>query len=213
MTYLPIILLAVLALGFAIVVLRLPRSAWTLFAAALVFGLAGYALQGSPGFGGSPRAAVEDPDQTGGALVEARRSLFGPNPPSSYVTMADGFARQGQFATAAGILRSGVDADPNDTEAWIALGNALVQHADGRLSPAALYSYAQARKLEPDSPGPGFFLGVAMIRGGDLADARALWADMIARAPADAEWREQLQQRLDMLDALIARMNSGKPTE
>lgn len=212
MTYLPIILLGVLAMSFAVIALRLPRGAWTLFAAALVFGMAGYAMQGSPGFAGSPRAGVEDPDKTGGALVEARRSLFGPNPPSSYVTMADGFARQGQFGTAADILRSGVDAYPKDTEAWLALGNALVQHAEGRLTPAALYAYAQARRLEPDNPGPGFFLGVAMIRAGDLGEARALWADMIANAPADAPWRAQLQQRLSTLDGLIARMG-GKPAE
>ena len=49
MSWLPIIVLAALVFGLAIVLLKLPRSLWMLFGSALLFGLAGYALQGHPG--------------------------------------------------------------------------------------------------------------------------------------------------------------------
>ena len=60
--------------------------------------------------------------------------------------------------------------------------------------------------MQPDHPAAPFFLGVALIRGGRLAEARQLWADLLERAPADADWRPELQQRLERLDALISQV-------
>ena len=208
MSFLPIILLAMAAFAVAVLAARLPRAGWTLFGAALLFGLAGYALQGSPGQAGSPKGAEMQSAGTGVALVDARRDLFGPAPPSRFVTLSDGFARRGQFADAAGILRGAVEEDPQDTEAWLALANALVENAEGQLTPAAVYAFNRAEKLDPASPGPGFFLGVALINSGRPVEARQLWADMLARAPADAPWRDGLKERLDRLDVLIAQMGT-----
>lgn len=204
MSFAPIILLAAIAFAFGVLASRLPKSGWTLFAAALMFGLAGYALQGSPGQAGSPKSAAADQSMEGPELVEARRSLYGPTPPSRFVTVADGFARRGQYADAAGILRSSLADNPDDPEARLALANAILEHADGQLTPAAMYAYEQAAQADPGEPGPGFFLGVAMIRNGRLPQARELWADMLTKAPADAPWREGLEDRLSRLDSLIA---------
>lgn len=208
MSFVPIILVAAAAFALAVLVLRLPRAGWTLFGAALLFGLTGYALQGSPGQAGAPKGAASEPAEAGVQLVEARRELFGPAPPSSYVTMADGFARRGRFADAAGILRGAVEENPQDAEAWLALANVLVENAEGQLTPAALYAFSRAERVDPQSPGAGFFLGVALINSGRPAEARRLWADMLARAPADAPWRAGLKERLDRLDVLIARMGT-----
>ena len=208
MTFLPIILLAAATFAIAVLGLRLPRAGWALFGAALLFGLAGYALQGSPGQAGAPKDATAQAADAGVALVEARRDLYGPVPPSRFVTLADGFARRGQFADAAGILRGAVEENPDDAEAWIALANALVENAEGQLTPAAVYAFNRAEQVDPASPGPGFFLGVALINSGRPTEARQLWADMLARAPADAPWREGLKERLDRLDVLITQMGT-----
>ena len=204
MSFVPVILLAAAAL--AVLALRLPRAGWPLFGAALLFGLAGYALQGTPGEAGAPKEPAIKRTEAGVALVEARRELFGPVPPSRFVTVADGFARRGQYADAAGILRGSLEQDPRDAEAWLALGNALVENAEGQLTPAAIYAFNQAERIDPASPGPGFFLGVALIRSGRPLEARKLWADMIGRAPQDAPWRAALQERLARLDSVIARI-------
>jgi cytochrome c-type biogenesis protein CcmH len=207
-SFLPIILLAAVAFALAVFALRLPRAGWALFGAALLFGLAGYALQGSPGQGGAPKDAAAQATEAGVALVDARRDLFGPAPPSHFVTLSDGFARRGQFADAAGILRGAVEENPRDAEAWLALANALVENAEGQLTPAAVFAFNRAEQVDPASPGPGFFLGVALINSGRPTEARQLWADMLARAPADAPWREGLKERLDRLDVLIAQMGT-----
>jgi len=205
-TFVPIILVAIAAFALAALALRLPRPGWTLFAAALLFGLAGYALQGSPGQAGAPKAATDQPADVGVALVEARRELFGPAPPSQYVTLSDGFARRGQFADAAGILRASLEDEPKDPEAWLALANALVENAEGQLTPAAMYAFSRGERADPASPGAGFFLGVALINSGRPLEARKLWADMLARAPESAPWRAGLEDRLRRLDGLIGQM-------
>ena len=48
MSWLAILALAALGFVVAAFALKLPRASWTLFAAALLFGLAGYATQGAP---------------------------------------------------------------------------------------------------------------------------------------------------------------------
>ncbi|MCB2064170.1 MAG: tetratricopeptide repeat protein, partial [Novosphingobium sp.] len=102
------------------------------------------------------------------------------------------------------VLLGAVDDDPKNAQAWLALGNALVAHADGLLTPAALHAYSNAERAAPESPGPPYFLGLALAQSGRFAEARELWADLLERTPDDAPWREMLTERLARLDLLIA---------
>ena len=116
--------------------------------------------------------------------------------------------RHGQYADAATILRGAVEKDPANGQAWLAMANALVGHSQGMLSPAALYAYRRASAADPQAPGPPFFLGMALAQSGRLAEARTLWATLLARAPADAPWRADLGKRLEMLDRFIAQQQA-----
>ena len=80
----------------------------------------------------------------------------------------------------------------------------LTEHAGGQLTPAAIYAYGQAERRNPRSPAPGYFLGLALLRSGQPERARAIWADLVAQAPADAPWRPLLAERLARLEALMA---------
>lgn len=205
LSWLPILALAGAAFATAVLALRLPRAGYTLLGAALLFGLAGYALQGSPG---QPAALGQPPPAqaaSGTALVEARRELFGAAVlPSRFVITSDAFARRGDHVSAAAFARSALADNPADAEAWTALGNALVEHAGGRLTPAALYAYGEAAKRAPDSPAPGYFLGLAHLRGGDPERTLAIWGELLARAPGNAEWRPLLAARIRQLRAVLA---------
>jgi cytochrome c-type biogenesis protein CcmH len=100
-----------------------------------------------------------------------------------------------------------VEKEPKNGEAWLAMANALVSHADGTLSPAALYAFRRAAIAAPDHPGPPFFLGLAMAQSGRMAEARDLWAQLLEDTPADAPWRADLESRLNRLDQFIAGQN------
>jgi len=209
MTWILVAILALFVFGIVAFVFRVPRSGWEVLGAALLLGVAGYALQGSPGKPGAPKAPAE---KIGGAEVdvaERQKLSSGPEMGDKYVVIADGLARHGQFANAAEVLRGAVDKDPANASAWLAMGNALVGHAEGTISPAAIYAYGRAAKAEPDSPGPPFFLGMALLQSGRLAEGRAEWAGLLARSPQDAPGRGDLAKRRAELDSFLARQAGG----
>lgn len=206
MTWLLALVLAVLAFVLAAFVLKAPRKAWETIGAALLLGIAGYGLQASPGLPGAPKAPEQEIADSAASLVEARGDVTesGIPPNNRWVVIADGLARNGQFANAAQVLRGALAEDPQNAEAWLALGNALVAHADGMLTPASLNAYQKAADADPDHPGPPFFLGMALAQSGQLGQARTLWAELLARSPEDAPWRADLESRLEQLDRFIA---------
>jgi cytochrome c-type biogenesis protein CcmH len=212
MTWVLVILLAIVAFVLIAFVLKAPRGGREAVAAALALGIAGYASQASPGLPGAPKAAVEEVSGDATAIVEARGKVSDSSlPPSDrWVVIADGLARNGRYSDAAEVLRGAVKANPGNTDAWLAMGNALVSHAEGMLTPAALYAFRRAALSDPDAPGPPFFLGLAFARSGRYAEARKLWADLLARAPQDAQWRAPLEEQLGKLDAFMERQAGGQ---
>lgn len=204
--WLAVAALAVAAFAFAVLVLRLPREGLTLFGAVLVFGLAGYAWQGSPGQPSAPRPPAALAGGQGEAMVEGRAALFDrTTPPADYLVTSDAFARRGQFADAAALLQRGLKDNPRDLEGWLALGLALVGHADGFVTPAAVQAFGRAKAVDSAHPGAEYFLGFAYLQSGEIVAARNVWAGLVERSPTDAPWREGLAAEVARLDDMIAR--------
>lgn len=206
MSWALIIALAALAFAALVFLFKVPRGGWEAVGAALLLGLAGYALQGSPAQPGAPKAPAAQNKGNGQALVAARQQLraSGAQGTSSWLVIGDAMARNGQYADAASVLLGAVEKNPQDAEGWLALGNALVGHSEGALTPAALYAYQRAATADPAHPGPPFFLGLALAQSGRLNEGRAMWVELLARSPKDAPWRADLAERLGKLDQFIA---------
>ena len=172
---------------------------------------------------GEPRPAgrargrrAAEPDEVDWALVEARQEMVasGDRSRSNQLIVADALRppravrrRRGDAA------RRGRAENPRDGEAWLALGNALVEHADGALTQPALLAYRRAAELDPDGAGPGYFLGLALIRQGRLVrSARAVAVDARdrrrGRRRAARRWRSG-SARLD--DAAGAARRARRP--
>lgn len=211
MTWIVAALLAVVSLGL-VLLFGPARKAWAAVAAALAAGLAGYALQASPGLPGAPKAGMETLADNPQALVAARRELEDKPglPGDKWLVIGDALARNGQFADAAAVMMGAVERDPKNGEAWLAIANSLVAHADGMLTPAAMLAYQRAADANPAHPGPPFFLGLALAQSGRFADARAIWADLLSRTPAEAPWHADLKERLARLDAMMAQQEAAQ---
>lgn len=176
---------------------HLPRAALELLGAALLLGLAGYAWQGSPTLAGKPTPPPVD----GGAseaqiekLPEFRVASVGGA--VDILGAADGLIERGMASYAVGIIKAGLDRNPRSADLWVGLGNALVVHGGGMMSPAAQLAFDRAAKIAPDHPGPPFFAGLAFAQAGQIDRAEQIWRDLLARAAADAPWRADLEQRL-----------------
>lgn len=223
MTWVLVAVLALAVFALAVFVFKVPKGGREAVAAALALGIAGYAAQGTPAQPGAPKDAEEGRSGELGEFFAQARATFSSSvlPPSDrWVVIADGLARHGEYADAAEVLRGTVENEPAEpardpdvrayrSDAWLSLGNALVAHAEGQLTPAAAYAYRRAARSDPEAAGPPFFLGLALAQSGKLAEGRALWADLLARAPKDVKWRPILAQQLARLDAFIAAQGGG----
>jgi cytochrome c-type biogenesis protein CcmH len=197
------LIIVVLALLVALALWRLARFDRTelqLVAAALLVAMAGYAWQGKPGLAGKPvppPARLELPET---AFAGTREGMLGRfDSASQWLRLADHYHQIGDSKAAADIIRSGLRKDPNDADLWVGLGNALVIHADGLMTPAAEFAFQRAAAIAPEHPGPKFFYGLALAQGGKLDEAETLWRGLLENAPADAEWRPMVEERLAML--------------
>lgn len=176
---------------------RLPRAALEAVGAALLLGLAGYALQGSPEQPGNPVKAAQAEvavDESDIALRDKMGGGFGTA--RAYLVAADGAMRTGIPGAAVAYIRSGLQKFPNDPDLWLGLGNALIVHNGGQISPAATFAFQKAADIAPQHPGPPFFMGLALAQNGKFAEARAVWTELLQRSPADAAWRGDLEARI-----------------
>lgn len=194
-----LILIALIVVGL-IILGRMPRTLWELVGATLLLGGAGYAWQGHPSFRGDQR----DPQQNAPRFEEEearlRRSFGEYGETAHWLTISDGLARQGNSKAAANVLLSGIKANPDDPALWVGLGNAMVAHGGGILSPAADYSYRQAMKVAPQSAAAPYFYGLALAKSGRYEAAREVWNALAG----------QLDERtplFDMLKADLAQLN------
>ncbi len=204
--------LAFLAAAAIIGIGRLPRATWELVGAALILGLAGYAWQGRPGLAAAPRAAQAQASAFDEKAAETRRSMedrFGKA--AQWLVLSDGLARQGKTREAANVLVSGLRQSPDDPNLWAALGNALVANGNGILSPSADFAFRRAMTLDPAKPAAPYFYGIALIRSGQLEAARPVWAGLAAQLPPKSDLRAELEQKLIVIDRLLAADQSKAP--
>ena len=212
MTWLAVIALALAALVVAAFAFRLPRATWTLLAAALALGLAGYAMQARPDIDAAPGTPSTGQGEEIWQNVEARREFVDPDDFSraDMMLLADAMSRRGRQVDAAGFLRGILAENPRDFEAWLALGNALVAQAGGRLTPAAMLAFRRASVQKPDSLAPGYSLGLALVMEGQLIEARQAWAETLSGASDDSFGRDVLAERLERLDLLLEQVATAQ---
>lgn len=198
MGWLMLLLLAIVALA-VLWLLGARGGLLTASAAALLLGASGYALQGSPELPGAPAQDTEGQDVF--PLTDARHAFFGHfTPAESWIRISEALARDGKSEDAVGILQNAVRRYPGDPQLWIALGNALVDHARG-LTPPAELAYKRAAETSPGYAAAPFFYGLALARSGDRQQAVAIWQRILKTAPKDAEWRPLVEQGVAALSA------------
>lgn len=188
----------------------LPRGGAELVVAAGIIGLAGYAWQATPDQPGvtvATKARVTaPPDRELAALRAVTMSRYGDA--AKVVEFSDTLGRMGLTRQAVIAVRTGLRKEPRNVDLWVALGNALVVHGGGQLSPAAELAYRRGAELSPDSPAPAMFLGLALVNSNRLEDAQQVWRALLARTPPEAPWRAELEARVAAL-AMATPATSG----
>tara|TARA_R110000850_G_scaffold22223_25_gene65743 strand:+ start:231 stop:887 length:657 start_codon:yes stop_codon:yes gene_type:complete len=212
-----IVFLFVLICAAALIRLgKLSRPTYEITAAALLLGVAGYAWQGNPGMAGVSVEPTEQPNSFDEDTIDARNDMgerFGTA--REWLVFSDSLNRAGKHGAAANYLRNGVKEHPEDPDLWVGLGNALVVHAKGVVTPAAQFAFQKAADLSPEHPGPPFFLGLAYAQSGKIDQARQIWTELLARSSEDAPWRADLESRLTAIEQMQPSLPAApdRPTE
>lgn len=190
---------------------KLDRNALELTGAALLLALAGYAWQGSPTVPGNPVKAVDAAD-TGEVPADLRKTFASSmNAEGQWLSLADALIQAGRPRAAVSLLAEATRKAPDNPDVWVGLGNALVVQGGGQLSPAAQFAFERAATISPNHPGPPFFLGLGLAQAGKLDEAGEVWRALLARAPADAPWKADLEARLAQIDQLPAKTSKATP--
>ncbi len=176
---------------------RFSSSALQFAAATMLLGVAGYAMMGSPNQPGAPVSTPED--VTGEAVPESIKKIAlssareGSNPD---LILADALMQAGRNRAAVSVINKAIEKKSQDPDLWVGLGNALFVHGAGQMSPASQFAFERAAQIAPNHPGPPFFLGFSLAKSGKVEEAGEVWRGLLSRAPADAPWRADLEQRL-----------------
>ena len=198
-------LLAMVTAAGLVVLARPGRGALQLIGAAMLIGLAGYAWQGRPVLAGHP-APPNEGRRGHDTLFAHERKVWLETVGFDALQLdgADAFIGNGDPDYAVGVIHAFLAKEPDSMMLWLGLGNALQADADGALTPAAHYAFERAEAVAPGNPAPQYFLGLAYLQMGDAEGADATWRDLLAKAPADAKWREKLQSRIMLIERFRA---------
>ncbi len=182
--------------------LKMPAAA---VGGALALGIAGYLLAGRPGMPSVP-APPPAIDANAAPQMEAARErlLARSGDVGAWLVFSDALIRQGRSEDAIEGLRLATRAMPDSADLWVGLGNALVRHAGGLITPAARLAFGRASEIDPDHPGPPYFLGLAWLQAGEPDEALEVFEDLEKRSPPDAPWRPELERLIRGSKAMIA---------
>jgi cytochrome c-type biogenesis protein CcmH len=191
---------------------KLPRSGVEMLVAALLIGIVGYVWQGEPNLSGSPLSAREELLRGDTAAMEARPIYVAAyDEDVAWFNFSEALIRSGATQEAVIAARSGIAKNPRSAALWVNLGNALVAHAEGSLTPPAKLAFQYAASLSPDDPAPQFYYGLALAESGRFEEAHKVWRALQAKTPSDARWRKDLESKLTALTMIIARGSASNP--
>jgi len=196
-------LLSVLSLLVLTWFVRSSKGLWQIAAAAVLLGMTGYALQGRPSAPSSPAKSLAANEIGATQLIDIRADMdqsFGSA--KRWLVTADSFAKQGDYASAASYIQSGLRSDPKNSDLWSALGLQLMLASEGQMSPPAQLAFDKARAIRPNNPAPYYFAGLARIISGDLNGGVFLWEKTLSLATPNAKWKVGIETQIQAAKAL-----------
>ncbi len=171
-----------------------------------------YLLYGSPRLPDQPLAArLEDPsnNQNLGALVarvEARLREH-PDEGEGWDVIAPVYMGAQRYQDAADAYSEAIRLLGPTAKRLSGQGQALVLADNGVVTEEAKSALTRAIALDPGLTEPRILIAIAKEQDGDFAGAIADWRALSDKAPADAPWRQMVEQRIASDEAHLA----GKP--
>ena len=162
------------------------------------FALGGYALTGEPGRADRPAPPHADADPMARPAIKMAtdRLLQHNGDIGAWLLLSDALARGGATENSVAAMQVAVQAFPRSPDLWVGMGNALVLHGQGQITPAARLAFGRANLLDPLHPAPRYFLGLAYLQAGKPDEAIKVWEGLRASSPLGSPWLRDLDARI-----------------
>jgi cytochrome c-type biogenesis protein CcmH len=187
------------------------RSRW--LAAALVTAILPlgtvilYLVVGSPDEPGHPflarqaerDAAAQHVGTDMGAAIErlAKRLEQDSDNLEEWTLLARSYTAAGRYQEAVEAYQRALDLSGRRPDLLGVYGETLVAAAGGVVTPDAREVFEEVLVIQPENPGPRFYLGLASAQSGDGRGALEIWLAIEAEAPPGTPWLSALRQNID----------------
>lgn len=141
------------------------------------------------------------------AQVEAHLER-NPNDGRGWEVLAPVLMRLGRIEDGVRAYRNSLAHNGETAQRRADLGEAIASAANGVVTADAKAEFERALAIDAGETKSRYFLGVAAMQDGRRDDAAAIWRAMLASAPADAPWRDVVQQALASALGATARQPS-----
>lgn len=167
-----------------------------------------YALRGAPEQGAaspamqapvsSGRPAGEHPAGDAEAMVRnlEQRLEAEPDDAEGWRMLGWSYFQLRRFADSAQAYGRARQINPADPAYASAMGEALVQAADGKVTPEARSAFETARKMDPSDARARYFLALLKDQQGNAQGAINEWIALLSESPADAPWVPHLRDTI-----------------
>jgi cytochrome c-type biogenesis protein CcmH len=124
-----------------------------------------------------------------------------PNDAQGWAVLAPVYKRMNRFEDAARAYGHVLRLTPPTAEIWADYAEMLVFANQGVVSAEASKAFAEALKLNAKNPKARYFAALALKQEGKTGDAVAAWKALLADSPADASWRNVVEQEIASVSA------------
>jgi cytochrome c-type biogenesis protein CcmH len=183
-----------------------PRALpWVAIALAGVVALAAtglYAVIGRPDLPAAQRVANPAvANETGHPIADVSTMVAqlesklrtNPNDPEGWRMLGWSYSAVGRSGDAAEAYRRAAVLDPKNVEYPSAEGDALVNAAQGQVTPDALGAFQAALKIDPSDPRARYYMALYEDQQGKHDQAMADWITLLKSAPPGAQWAGQVR--------------------
>lgn len=158
-----------------------------------------YTLSGSPDIPDQPLSArmAENPANSSVSDLIARAEahlVANPSDGRGWDVLAPVYMRIGRVNDAVVAYGNAIKLLGTTATRQSGLGEAMTAAAGGIVTADARAAFDAAVQLEPANAKAHYFLGLSLAQEGKLAEAAAMWRQMVVDLPADSPWREAAEQ-------------------
>ncbi|MFO1115374.1 MAG: c-type cytochrome biogenesis protein CcmI [Beijerinckiaceae bacterium] len=123
-----------------------------------------------------------------------------PDDAKSWQVLAPVYQRLERYDDAVNAWRNIIRLNGENADNLESLGESMVAAADGVVTAEAAMAFDRALAMDKEAIAARYYKGLAAVQDGRNDDARRIWSELLASAPADASWAASVRGSLARLE-------------